>query len=159
MGAIASLQAAATDSSIAAVVADGMWPRFEDRARAIFSHPVKNGAALPAGWLAPLYTIAFEVSIRDRLSELDLETVMRNIHTQPALFIARHGPAFDPVQDVLALATTAASHHEVLIANESTSQVTINHKIRDFFIQTTHWKDPKTHGLEAIEKLLEKRIN
>ena len=61
-----------------------MWPRFEDRARAIFSHPVKNGAALPAGWLAPLYTIAFEVSIRDRLSELDPETVVT-----PGIFVKR----------------------------------------------------------------------
>ena len=58
IGATAVLQAAALDSSITAVVADGLWPRFEDRAREIFTRPSdtlagKISSKLPTKWLAP----------------------------------------------------------------------------------------------------------
>ncbi|HVT79884.1 MAG TPA: alpha/beta fold hydrolase, partial [Phycisphaerae bacterium] len=105
IGATAALQAAALDSSITAVVADGLWLKFEDRARDIFSRPpagagawAANGGRLPTQWLAPLYTLAFEIAIRDRLEQLNPEAVVRSIHTQPALFIARQGEEYAPVQ-------------------------------------------------------------
>jgi hypothetical protein len=62
------------------------------------------------------------------------------------------------VQDVMALATISASRHEVLIANESTQEPNVNQKIRDFFVHSIKWKAPKTHGVEAIEKLLENKV-
>jgi acetyl esterase/lipase len=123
IGATAALQAAALDSSIAAVVADGMWLKFEDRAREIFSRPpdgtawASRGGRMPTQWLAPLYTMAFEIGVRDRLSQLDPDAVVKSIHTQPVLFIARTGAEFAPVQDVLALATNAGGKHDVFIDN------------------------------------------
>ena len=105
IGATAALQAASLDSSITAVVADGLWPKFEDRARDIFSRPSSSGSAwsnsatrLPTSWLAPLYTLAFEIAVRDRLNQLDPTAAVRSIHTQPnALFVARrHGPPSSP---------------------------------------------------------------
>jgi hypothetical protein len=62
------------------------------------------------------------------------------------------------VQSVMALATNSGSRHEVLIANESTPASTVNEKIRDFFVQSTNWKAPKTQGVEAIQKLLENKV-
>jgi pimeloyl-ACP methyl ester carboxylesterase len=156
VGATAVLEAATLDSSIAAVVADGLWPRFEDRARDIFSRPspLLNGSRLPAEWLAPLYTLAFEIGVRDRLSQLDTDTVVRNIHTQPVLFVARSGPDYSPVQDVLALATSAGGKHEVIMENGEWER-----KVCAFLVTTTQWRGPKSRGIEQIENLLKNKVS
>jgi pimeloyl-ACP methyl ester carboxylesterase len=155
IGAMAVLQAAALDSSIAAVVADGLWPRFEDRARTIFSRPTQaHGGSLPTQWLAPLYTVAFEIAVRDRLNQLDPETVVRSIHTQPVLFVARSGPDYAPVQDVLTLATNAGSRHEVIPATGDWES-----RLRVFLIKATNWKGPKARGAEQIENLLKNSVS
>jgi pimeloyl-ACP methyl ester carboxylesterase len=154
IGATAALQAAALDSSVAAVVADGLWPRFEDRARDIFGHPnAGSGNPLPSQWLAPLYTLAFEIAIRDRLNQLNPETVIRNIHTQPVLFITRTGPDYASVQEVRALASQAGSHHEVIPADFNWEG-----KIVAFLTKSLDWKGPKARGTEQIKNLLKNSI-
>jgi pimeloyl-ACP methyl ester carboxylesterase len=158
IGAVSGLQAASLDSSIAAVVADGMWPKFETRARNIFTRPSPEVGSLPTGWLAPLYTLAFEIGIRDRLSQLDPDAIVRSIHTQPVLFIARQGPNYAPVPEVLSLATTVGSTHDVLVAADADDTRTVEHKVTAFLTQVTNWKAPRVRGTEAIEKLLEKRV-
>ncbi len=162
IGATAVLQAAALDSSITAVVADGMWPKFEDRARDIFTRPTDSfagriSAKLPTQWLAPLYTVAFEVAVRDRLNQLDPETVIRSIHTQPVLFIAREGTDYAPVQDVMALATVAGSHHEVITGGAANTDEW-QHKICEFLIKSTAWKGAKAHGVEQIQELMKNKV-
>ena len=122
IGAMAVLQAAALDSSIAAVVADGLWPRFEVRAQEIFGRPSlaisgSNGGNLPTEWLAPLYSMAFEIAVRDRVSQLDPDFVAKSIHTQPVLFVSREGLEYTGLQDLLTLASNAVgSHHEVIVS-------------------------------------------
>ncbi len=164
IGATAVLQATALDSSITAVVADGLWQKFEDRARDIFSRPpasagqwAANGGRLPTQWLAPLYTLAFEITIRDRLGQLDPETVIRSIHTQPVLFIARAGPEFAPVQDVLTLATNTGSKHEIFIDNPNIND-DAERRATLFLIKATNWKGPKARGAEQIQNLLQNQV-
>jgi pimeloyl-ACP methyl ester carboxylesterase len=154
IGATAALQAAALDSSVAAVVADGLWPKFEERARDIFGHPrASTGNAMATQWLAPLYTIAFEIAVRDRLNQLDPETVVRAIHTQPVLFIARTGPDYAPVQEVVTLASQAGGRHEVIPADFNWEG-----KIVGFLNKNLSWKGPKARGTEQIKNLLKSSV-
>jgi pimeloyl-ACP methyl ester carboxylesterase len=154
IGATAALQAAALDSSVAAVVADGLWPRFEERARDIFGRPTDGrGALMPTQYLAPLYTIAFEIAIRDRLSQLDPETVVRNIHKQPVLFIARPGPDYASLQEVVLLASNSGGRHEVMSADFHWES-----KIVAFFNKSLDWKGPKARGTEQIKNLLKHSV-
>jgi pimeloyl-ACP methyl ester carboxylesterase len=165
IGATAALQATALDSSITAVVADGLWPRFEDRAREIFSRPPAGeggawgaqGGRLPTQWLAPLYAVTFEIAVRDRLSQLDPETMVRNIHTQPVLFIARPGPQYVPVQDVLTLATNAGARHEVCIDNAAAPSET-ERRTAEFLVKATGWKGPRAKGSGAVEELMRSAV-
>jgi pimeloyl-ACP methyl ester carboxylesterase len=154
IGATAALQAAALDSSVAAVVADGIWPKFEERARDIFGRPnATPGNALPTRWLAPLYTIAFEIAVRDRLNQLDPETVVRAIHKQPVLFIARTGPDYAPVQEVVTLASQSGGRHEVIAAEYNWEG-----KIVTFLNKSLGWKGPKARGTEQIKNLLRSSV-
>ncbi len=159
IGATAALQATALDSSIAAVVADGLWPKFNERARQIFSRPF-GGGSISAQWLAPLYTTTFELMVRDQLSQLDPQAVTKSIHTQPVLFIARSGEAYAPVQDVLALATSVSSPHEVLIADEAgrTDSGTVDRGVTDFLMKATKWRGPNARGMDQIQKLMRNRV-
>ena len=165
IGATAALQATALDSSITAVVADGLWPRFEDRAREIFSRPPAGqggswgarGGRLPTGWLAPLYAVTFEIAVRDRLSQLDPEAMVRSIHKQPVLFIARTGAEYVPVQAVLALATNAGGRHEVCIDNGSGGEET-ERRTAAFLVQATGWKGPRGRSSGAVEELLRSEV-
>jgi pimeloyl-ACP methyl ester carboxylesterase len=158
IGASAALQAANLDSSIAAIVADGLWPRFEERSHHIFAHPGAHTEALPTGWLAPLYTVAFEITLRDRLTQLDPEALARSIHTQPVLFIARDGPGYSPAPDVMKLASYVGAHHEVIVCEDNAAGQGVEERVRDFLVQSIKWKGPKAQGLESIEKLMEKRV-
>jgi pimeloyl-ACP methyl ester carboxylesterase len=162
VGATAALQATALDSSIAGVVADGLWPKFEDRARDIFSHaPAQAGGSqggkLPTEWLAPLYTMAFEIAVRDRLSQLDPDMMIRSIHTQPVLFIARAGPEYVPVPEVLKMATNAGSRHEVCVDNPGAPGETMA-RTAQFLLKVTGWKGPKLHGSDEIQELLKHQV-
>jgi alpha-beta hydrolase superfamily lysophospholipase len=164
IGATAALQAAALDSSITAVVADGLWLKFEDRARNIFSRPPSDtgnwsatGGRMPTQWLAPLYTMAFEIGVRDRLEQLDPENVIRSIHTQPVLFVARTGPEYASVQDILTLATCAGSKHEVLIDNPNATDNAAR-RTTLFLVKAANWKGPKAHGAEQIQNLLQNQV-
>jgi pimeloyl-ACP methyl ester carboxylesterase len=163
IGATAALQATTLDSSITAVVADGLWPKFEDRARDIFSQlPAKEGSThgghMPTQWLAPLYTMVFEISVRDRLSQLDPEAMIRSIHMQPVLFIARKGPDYLPVQDVMTLATNTGSRHEVYIDNAATPGGAVT-RTAQFLVKATGWQGPKLHASEEIQQLLKNQVN
>jgi pimeloyl-ACP methyl ester carboxylesterase len=162
IGATAALQATALDSSITAVVADGLWPKFEDRARDIFSHTTAQpgaaqGGKLPTEWLAPLYTVTFEIAVRDRLSQLDPEAMIRGIHTQPVLFIARTGAEYVSVQDVLTLATNVGGRHEVYINNANVPGDAVA-RTAQFLVKVTGWKGPKLHGSEEIQELLKNQV-
>jgi pimeloyl-ACP methyl ester carboxylesterase len=154
IGGVAALEAAALDSSLAAVVADGLWPRFNDRARTIFSSPLKP---LPTGWMAPLYTTAFEIALRERWGSWDLDTVMRSIHRQPLFFVARTGDAYAPIGDVVQLAASAGGRHDVMLANAEHA-AEVDDRITSFLMQVTHWQSTKARGVEEIEKMLEKRV-
>jgi pimeloyl-ACP methyl ester carboxylesterase len=158
IGATAALQAAALDSSITAVVADGMWPTFDDRARQIFGRPF-GGDGMSARWLAPLYTMAFEVMFRDGLSQLDPQAVMKTLHTQPVLFVARTGEAYAPVQDVLALATSVRSKHRVIIADDAVrAGEDVDQEVCTFLKTATGWRGPNARGVDQIQKLMRNRV-
>lgn len=164
IGATAALQAAALDSSITAVVADGLWLKFEDRAREIFSRPTSDtsawtgsGGRLPTQWLAPLYTTTFEITIRERMSQLDPDIVVRGIHTQPVLFVARIGGEYAPVQDVLTLASNAGSHHEVFVENPLSTSDTDRRTVQ-FLIKMTGWKGPKLQLPPEVQELLQNQV-
>jgi pimeloyl-ACP methyl ester carboxylesterase len=160
VGAIAALQAAALDSSIAAVVADGMWPKFDERARGIFSRAFGPGG-LSTEWLAPLYTAAFEITLRDRISQVDPDTIVKSLRTQPVLFVARTGPEYLSIQDVVALASGVEAKHQVLVADEAAGKkggAGVGSQIRDFLAESTGWKGPHARGVQQIEKLLENRL-
>lgn len=154
IAATAALQAAALDSSITAVVADGMWPKFDQRARGIFSQQMP-GIGVSAQWMAPLYTLTFEIAVRERLSQLDPDAVVRSIRSQPLFFIARNGDAYAPVQEVMGLANNIPGPHEFAIADEKTS---MDSHIQDFLIKTTGWKGPREEATDKVEQLLKKRV-
>jgi uncharacterized protein len=159
IGATAALQATSLDSSITAVVADGLWPKFEERAREIFSRApeASGGGQMPTQWMAPLYTITFEIAVRDRLSQLNPEAIVRSIHLQPALFIARNGPDYLPVANVLTLATNAGGRHEVYVDDPNLVGDT-DEKTVDFLVRATGWRGPKLRGSSDVEKLMEKQV-
>jgi hypothetical protein len=151
IGATAALQAATLDSSIAAVVADGLWLKFEDRAKDVFSQPVEaqglGSGRMPTQWLAPLYSLTFEIAVRDQLNEMDPDAVVRNIRAQPVLFVARTGPEFSPVQDVMSLATEVGGKHEVIIDKPGTG-ANVDDQVAQFLVKSTGWKGPRLRGLE-----------
>ena len=163
IGATAALQAAALDSSITAIVADGLWPKFEDRARAIFSRPPAiagqwgaGGGRMPTQWLAPLYTMTFEIAVRDRLEQLDPEKVVRSLR-KPVLFIARSGPEFAPVQDVLALAACAGGEHDMFIDAPGGKGDSVT-RTRDFLVKVSNWNGPNSRGAAQIERLMKNKV-
>jgi hypothetical protein len=159
IGAIAALQATSLDSSITAVVADGLWPSFEDRAREIFSRmpETTGGGQLPTQWMAPLYMVAFEISVRDRLSQLNPEAIVRGIHTQPVLFIARNGADYLPVAHVLTLATNAGGRHEVYVDDPHSVGDTDSRTV-DFLVQATGWHGPKLRGSRELEQMMQQQV-
>jgi pimeloyl-ACP methyl ester carboxylesterase len=154
IGGVAALEAAALDSSLAAVVADGLWPRFNDRARDIFDSPLK---VLPTGWMAPLYTTAFEIGLRERWGSWDLDTVMRSIHRQPLFFVARTGEGYASLASVVQLAAASGGRHDVMLA-DARHAAEVDSRITAFLVDVTKWKGAKAHGVEEIEKMLEKRV-
>jgi uncharacterized protein len=159
MGAMAALQAAALDSSITTVVADGLWLNFEDRTREIFARSSTDlsGGWLPTQWLAPLYTFTFEITVRDRLSQLDPDTVVRGLHKQPVLFVARVGREYAPVRAVMTLATNSGGRHEVHVDNPNASGETERRTV-EFLTQMTGWKGPKYQGTEEVRELLRNQV-
>jgi len=161
--AIAALQAATIDPGITAVAADGLWQKFDERTKDIFSQPMPqtgplsfNGGRMPTQWLAPLYTLTFKISVRDPLNQLDPDTVVRNIK-QPVLFVARLGDQYAPVQDILALAHVAGSKHDVIIDKNPVDDV-VEKRIVEFLMQSTGWKGPKAHGAQQIQDLLKNQV-
>ncbi|HVS71499.1 MAG TPA: alpha/beta fold hydrolase [Phycisphaerae bacterium] len=154
IGGVAALEAAALDSSVAAVVADGLWPRFDQRARDIFSHPLRG---LPTSWMAPLYTTAFEIALRERWSNWDLNTLVRSIHRQPVLFIARTGDGYASLDSLMKLASTTGGRHDVFLA-DSAHAGEADQRTTDFLMDVTNWKGAKAHGVQEIQKLLENRV-
>jgi pimeloyl-ACP methyl ester carboxylesterase len=163
IGATAALQAAALDSSITAVVADGLWLNFEDRAREIFSRPPANagawaarGGRMPTQWLAPLYTMTFEIAVRDRLEQLNPETVVRSLH-KPVLFVVRSGQEFAPLQDVLTLATLAGGEHDAFL-DDAKVLGDSEARIREFLMKAAKWKGPNSKGRDEIEQLMKNRV-
>ena len=155
VGGVAGLEAAALDSSIAAVVADGLWPTFEERSRDIFTGAIPG---VPTGWMAPLYTTAFEIGMRERWKSWDLETVMKGIHRQPIFFVARTGDRYAPVTSLVRLAATSGGRHDVMLAN-SQQDAQVDDRITAFLMDVTSWKGAKSRGVEEIQKMLEKRVN
>jgi pimeloyl-ACP methyl ester carboxylesterase len=163
IGATAALQAAALDSSITAVVADGMWPNFGERADGIFERAL--GPGWPSvHWISPLYTAAFEVYLRDRISQVDTEAIAKSLHTQPVMFIARTAPQYSRIEDVVALAATVEAKHEVVVADETgitsgdKGHGRLDAEIRSFLVQATGWKGPNYHAVHQIEQLLQNRV-
>ncbi|HVX83897.1 MAG TPA: alpha/beta fold hydrolase [Phycisphaerae bacterium] len=154
VGGVAALEAAALDSSVAAVVADGLWPGFEQRARDIFKSPIHG---LPTRWMAPLYTTAFEIALRERWDNWDLDTVVRSIHRQPVLFIARTGEGYAPLDSLVKLAATSGGRHDVFLA-DSAHAGQADQRTTDFLMEVTQWTGAKTHGVQEIQKLLENRV-
>jgi pimeloyl-ACP methyl ester carboxylesterase len=154
IGGVAALEAAALDPSLAAVVADGMWPRFNDRAHAIFDDPLK---IIPTGWIAPLYTTAFEIGVRERWGSWDLDTVMRSIHRQPLFFVARTGEGYATLNSVVQLAAASGGRHDVMLADPAHA-AEVDGRITTFLMEVTSWKGAKAKGVEEIEKMLEKRV-
>ena len=101
--------------------------------------------------------MTFEIAVRDSLSQLDPIRVVRGIHTQPVLFIARTGNVYAPLQDVLAYASTEGSKHEVFIDNpnvEGDSEA----RTRDFLMKVTGWKGPSSAHSEQMKNLLQSEI-
>ncbi|MGN6369087.1 MAG: alpha/beta hydrolase [Phycisphaerae bacterium] len=164
IGAIAALQAAGLDSSLTAVVADGLWPKFDDRARNIFTRAFGAGAPR-MDWMVPLYTAAFEIALRDRVSQIDTEVIAKSLRTQPVLFVARTGPNYAAIEDVVALASTVEAKHQVVVADEAgiasgeKGKSSLDTQIRDFLITATGWKGPNSHAVRQIEKLLQNRLD
>lgn len=158
ISATAALQATALDSSIAAVVADGMWPRFDQRAAQIFARPFA-GSSLSAGWMAPLYTTAFEIMVRERLSQLDPLAVVKSIHTQPVMFVAHAGADYAPVQNVMTLATSVGSHHEVIVEDDAAGgSGKVDQAVCEFLMKSTKWRGPNMRGVDQIQKLMRNRV-
>ena len=138
IGAIAVLQAASQDSTIAAVVADGLWPRFEERARNIFSRP--GGRALPTGWLAPLYTAAFGVTSKDHVQRLDPALTVRRLRSRPVFFVARLGSQYMSLREVMDLATDADSQHNMMVAGTGTGYGGVEDRVSEFLMRATGWQ-------------------
>ncbi|MCL2639331.1 MAG: alpha/beta fold hydrolase [Phycisphaerales bacterium] len=138
IGAMAALQAAALDSTIAAVVVDGLWPRFEERARNIFAQP--GGWNIPLDWLAPLYTVTFEMAMQDRVQRLDPMAMVRRLHSRPAFFVARQGDDFMPLEEVMTLATNIGSPHEIMIAGPGAGHGAFEARVSEFLKEATGWK-------------------
>jgi pimeloyl-ACP methyl ester carboxylesterase len=164
IGAIAALQAAGLDSSLTAVVADGLWPKFDDRARGIFTRAFGPGSPR-MDWMVPLYTAAFEIALRDRVSQIDTEAIAKSLRMQPVLFVARTGQNYSPIEDVVALASTVEAKHQVVVADEAgiasgeKGKSSLDTQIRDFLITATGWKGPNSHAVRQIENLLQNRVN
>ncbi len=164
IGAIAALQAAGLDSSLTAVVADGLWPKFDDRARGIFTRAFGPGSPR-MDWMGPMYTAAFEIALRDRVSQIDTEVIAKSLRLQPVLFVARTGPQYAAIEDVVALASTVEAKHQVVVADDlgiasgEKGKTTLDTQIRDFLLTATGWKGPNSHAGKQIENLLQNRVD
>ena len=164
IGAIAALQAAGLDSALTAVVADGVWPKFDDRARSFFSRAFGPGSPR-MDWMVPLYTAAFEIALRDRISQIDTEVIAKSLRMQPVLFVARTGENYAAIEDVVALASSVEAKHQVVVADEagvasgSKGKTSLDTQIRDFLLEATGWKGPNSRSVKQIEKLLQNRVD
>ena len=164
IGALAALQAAGLDSSLTAVVADGLWPKFDERARGIFTQAFGPGTPR-MDWMGPLYTAAFEIALRDRVSQIDTDVIAKSLRVQPVLFVARTGPQYALIEDVVALASTVEAKHEVVVADETglasgeKGKTNLDTQIRDFLLTATGWKGPNSHAAKQIENLLQNRVD
>jgi hypothetical protein len=116
-------------------------------------------------WMVPLYTAAFEIALRDRVSQIDTEVIAKSLRTQPVLFVARTGQNYAPIEDVVALASTVEAKHQVVVADEAgiasgeKGKSSLDTQIRDFLITATGWKGPNSHAVRQIENLLQNRVN
>jgi uncharacterized protein len=161
MAATAALHAAVLDSSIAAVVADGLWPQFQKRVEKIFDNP-----RVPTRWMAPLYDVTFEIALREHLDQLNPADVLRSIRHQPVLFVAYNRADFAPVQDVVELAAGVPAPHEVLIVDPGEAGVaragqpayTPEQRMTFFLANSIHWTGVKLRGPAVVQKLLESRV-
>ena len=155
IGAAAALHAAALDSSIAAVVADGVWPSFDTRVQSFFDQP-----NAPTRWLAPLYEVTFEMMLRERLGELNLGGSVRSLSRQPVLFLAYPGSEQAPLAEVLALAESTAAPHQVIVAQDGqrAGDLSQARRITDFLTTTCHWVSPRARAREQINDLLKTQV-
>jgi hypothetical protein len=164
IGAIAALQAVGLDSSLTAVVADGLWPKFDERARGIFTQAFGPGTP-KLDWMGPLYTAAFEIALRDRVSQIDTDVIAKSLRMQPVLFVARTGADYAPIEDVVALASNVEAKHQVVVADETgiasgeKGKTALDTQIRDFLLTATGWKGPNNHAAKQMEKLLQNRVD
>jgi pimeloyl-ACP methyl ester carboxylesterase len=160
MAATAALHAAVLDSSVAAVVADGLWPQFQKRVEKIFESP-----RVPTRWMAGLYDVTFEVALREHLDQLNPADVLRSIRHQPVLFVAYNRADFAPVKDVVELASGALGPHEVLIvdpgadaARGTREKYAPEQRITFFLANSVHWTGVKLHGPASVQKLMESKV-
>jgi hypothetical protein len=111
---------------------------------------------MPTQWLAPLYTMTFEIAVRDRLEQLNPETVVRGLR-KPVLFIARAGEQYATVQTVMTLAASAGGEHDVFFDNP-TIKADSDTRTREFLMKACNWKGPNSRGTDRIEQLLKNKV-
>ncbi len=163
MAATSSLHAAMLDSSIKAVVADGLWPQFHQRVERIF-----DNSRMPTKWMAPLYDLAFEISLRERLDQIDPGSLLKSIHTQPVLFVAYNSPENASIPDLMNMAASVPAHHEVMVANSgdgspaggdsAATLAAVNQRVTQFLCTSANWSGPTLKGQETVRKLFENRV-
>jgi pimeloyl-ACP methyl ester carboxylesterase len=154
INAAAALHAAALDSSIAAVVADAVWPSFDGRVKGIFDTP-----SVPTKWMSPLYGMTFDMMMREKSSDLNLSKVVQGITRSAILYLGYNGPDNPPVNETRALAElTSAPHQAVILEAAEAGGDALNTRITEFFTQTTHWVSPRQQVQREIQKLRETQV-
>jgi pimeloyl-ACP methyl ester carboxylesterase len=150
----AALHAAAIDSSIAAVVADGVWPSFDMKVKDIFDTP-----SFPSKWMSPLYQMTFDMMMRQRSSDLNLKGVARGLTRTPVLYLGYNGPGHAPVEDVRALSEETSSPHQAVISEASAEGGDeLNSRVTEFFTQTTRWVSPRKQIQKEIQNIRRNQV-
>lgn len=163
IAATAALHAAALDSSISGIIAEGIWPNFSDKIGQSFETP-----KFPTRWLGGVYQATFELAMRERLSNLELEPVLRQLRRQPVLFVAQNAASQNgsaSVQDVMALANTVPGSRDVVVVQHGQVKggdfdgALKESRLRAFAVTTTNWTSPRQNTMGEIQRLFKNKVN
>lgn len=150
-GGQAALQAAVTDASIAAVSVEAVEPSFSAMTTRAFE------TRFPSHLLAPLYTLTFEMTLREHTNQLDLHALVTRL-PQPAQFVIGTTGSQQATRDVLAAIGDSPRRQIHVVDDAPDALPRRDQAIIDFLCQSTKWTPPKDRIPESIQKLIEAQV-
>jgi len=154
MAAAATLHAASLDPAINAIVADDVWPSLDDRLTEIFHQP-----GVPTGVMRTIYTMTFDVMLREHASQLDLHPVVARLDHQAALFVVRQRSAQPTAPAVLALAADMPGAHRVLVEDRQATEEQVDRAVCEFLQAVSAARAPQQVTSPELRQFLDAQIH